>query len=173
MKIFASRPAIALAAAAALSMTATPALADGWGRYRHRHHDIDAGDVFAGLLVIGGIAAIAAAASNKNKDRERDYRYPEPDYREPSGRYGGYPEPRERRDSYGGAGASSSEIGEAVDRCVAEAERGDKRVDGVDSVWRDGEGWRVDGRMDDGRDFSCSLDRDGRIRKLTVGGQAA
>ena len=47
------------------------------------------------------------------------------------------------------------------------------RVDGVDSVWRDGEGWRVDGRMDDGRDFSCSLDGDGRIRKLTVGGQAA
>ncbi|MCB2073999.1 MAG: hypothetical protein H6917_08060 [Novosphingobium sp.] len=133
---------------------------------------MDAGDIFAGLLVIGGIAAVAAAASSKNKERrERDDRYPEPDYREPSGRYGGYPDSRyEGRDQYG---SSSSEIGEAVDRCIGEVERGERRVDGVDSVWRDGEGWRVDGRMDDGRDFSCSLDGDGRIRKLTVGGQAA
>ena len=40
----------------------------GWGRGgwggRHHHDDgIDGGDVFAGLLILGGIAAIASAAS--------------------------------------------------------------------------------------------------------------
>ena len=178
MKIFTSRPVIALASAAALSMTATPALADGWRHYRHHHDGLDAGDVFAGLLVIGGIAAIASAASNSNKKRREDeYRYPdsrypdrdyrEPEYRAPSSGYRDYPEQRDSREMYR---SSSSYIGEAVDRCIDEIERGDRRVDGVDSVWRDGEGWRVDGRVDDGRDFSCAIDRDGRIRKATVAG---
>ena len=54
----------------------------GWsqyGRYHKRHRGgIDGGDVLAGVLVLGGIAAIASAASNsKNRDtyRDRDYRY--------------------------------------------------------------------------------------------------
>ena len=95
MKILRSRPAAALALAAALSLTASPAMARGWG---HRHHDrggVDAGDIFAGLLVIGGIAAIASAASKKNKQpREGDYRYPddragqEETWREPQADYG-------------------------------------------------------------------------------------
>src|SRR5262245_40287131 len=85
MNIFRSRTAATLAAAAALSLTATPAMARGW----HRHGDgIDGGDVVAGLLIFGGIAAIAAAASSKsNKDRQarQDDRYrdyPDSDYRD-------------------------------------------------------------------------------------------
>lgn len=181
MKVLTSRPAIAFACAAVLSMTATPAFADGWHRQSRHHDGIDAGDLFAGLLVIGGIAAIAAAASNADKERrdERDSRYPDsrypdddyrdPDYRAPSPRYGEYPERYEDR---GADRTSSSHIGEAADRCVDEIERGPHRVDSVDSVWRDGDGWRVDGRVDDGRDFSCTVGGDGRIRKAAVAGQA-
>lgn len=43
----------------------------GWGGYRHHHHGdgIDGGDVLAGILILGGIAAIATAASNNSRDR--------------------------------------------------------------------------------------------------------
>ena len=69
MKMFTSRPAVAIAAAAMLSVTATPVLARDWGwgggggyGRHHRHHDrVDAGDIFAGVLILGGIAAIASA----------------------------------------------------------------------------------------------------------------
>lgn len=175
MKIFRTRPAAALAIAAALSLTATPALARGWG-HRHHDNDIDAGDVFAGLLVIGGIAAIASAASKKNKEsREPDYRYPdgnhrsEETYREPLADYGDDREDRGDRD-YGWR--SNGDLDGAVDSCVGEVERGDRRVDSVDSVNRDGDGWRVEGRASDGRSFSCSVDRDGRIRGAAVDGGA-
>ncbi|HEX5691315.1 MAG TPA: hypothetical protein VFX76_14975 [Roseiflexaceae bacterium] len=58
-------------------------------RHRYwRHRDrIDAGDVLAGVLIIGGIAAIANAAAKSERNeryRERDYRYDRevrPDYR--------------------------------------------------------------------------------------------
>src|SRR5690606_28171444 len=123
MKIAFSRAAAALAMAAALSLAATPAMARGYGdwghHHRHRGGGVDAGDVFAGLLIIGGIAAIASAASKQNRDqRERDVRYPAPDYREPSGRYGDYPDDR-APPGYGGVG-----LNEAVDTCVGEVERG-------------------------------------------------
>lgn len=175
MKQFKSRPAIAAAAAAALSMVATPALARDWGWGRHHHRDrVDAGDVIAGILLVGGIAAIASAASKSSREkRERDYRYPDSrypdrDYRDESGRYGDY-----RDDGRNYRGASSSGMGSAVDACVNEVERGRSRVDSVDNVDRDtGGDWRVDGRMDDGKDFSCRVDDSGRIRSATVDGRA-
>ncbi len=53
-------------AAALLATLASPADA---GRRHHRHHDdVDAGDVVAGAVVIGGIAAIASAIK---EDRRR------------------------------------------------------------------------------------------------------
>lgn len=56
-------------AAGAMAITsATPAFAD----HRDRDRDgISVGDVIAGALIIGGIAAVASAASNN----DRDYRY--------------------------------------------------------------------------------------------------
>ena len=61
-----------LLSAAALSMVATPALANhnwGWGGRHHRDR-VDAGDVLTGILIIGGIAAIASAASSNNKKKK-------------------------------------------------------------------------------------------------------
>jgi hypothetical protein len=71
---------ILLAAAGATALAAMPAQArDNWGGGRH-HDGIDAGDVIAGALIIGGIAAIASAASNGSRYgggrygwRDRDY----------------------------------------------------------------------------------------------------
>lgn len=58
-----------LTAAALLAALASPADAR---RRHHRHHDdVDAGDVVAGAVVIGGIAAIASAIK-EDKLRKQD-----------------------------------------------------------------------------------------------------
>ena len=180
------RSAAVLASAAVLSMAATPALArdrgwgGGWGKHYGRHHGdgVSAGDVLAGVLIIGGIAAIASAASKSKKDREaqdgtNDYRYP--------GRYPGQQDDAVRDNSprYGNSGADDrpewregTGINGAVDRCLEEVERGSNRVDGVDSVNREGEGWRVAGRTGNGQDFACTVGTDGRIRSASIDGRA-
>jgi hypothetical protein len=68
-KLFNQRLAKPLLAgsAGALLLTAMPADARS---YRRHHDGINAGDVIAGALIIGGIAAIASAASN-DRDRYR------------------------------------------------------------------------------------------------------
>jgi hypothetical protein len=186
MKIFRSRTAIMLASAAAFSMTASPVFAQnwggGWGR-RDRHDDT--GWIVGGIIGIGMIAAIASAASKSKRDNEarypgRDYPnrdYRSDDYRNDGYRSGGYANDRDyrgdnayRSNSYR---SSSRGIDGAVDTCVNEVERGSSRVDTVDSVDRDGEGWRITGRISGGRNFDCSTDRDGRIRNATVDGRAA
>lgn len=136
----------------------------GWGRHRgwRRHRRVDAGDVVAGVLILGGIAAIASAASKNNRDRyrERDYRYRDRDYRDRDRNY------RERRgDSRydGGRG-----IDNAVSQCVSEIER-DVRVDRVDSVDRAGDGWRVTGALYNGERFTCRIDNNGRIDGVDYG----
>lgn len=100
-------------AAGAMAVTAaSPALAQ---HDRHRNNDgIGAGEVIAGALIIGGIAAVAAASSNSRGDRyyDRDGSY----YR--GGRYD---------DDYGrrgyGHGYNSGNPRQAVSQCVAAAER--------------------------------------------------
>ena len=163
------RTAAALSAAAILSMSAAPAMARGWGGWGgHRHHHrggIDAGDVIAGVLILGGIAAVASAASKaKTERRDRDAVPPPP----PEGRY----DERDRGDRWDQRRGYEGGLNGAVDRCVGEVERGRTRVDTVDSAVRDGEGWRVEGRTDGG-DFSCSIDEEGRVRSLRVDGRTA
>jgi hypothetical protein len=181
MKLFRSRAALVAAVLAALSLTATPASARHW-----RHHDrVDTGDVLAGILIIGGIAAVASAASKSNRNREaRDYRYPEtryPETRYPSDsdyrdwraeREGGYA-PQSRSEPYGGSDQRGvNAMDGAVNACAGEIERGDRRIDSVEGVNRESDGWRVDGRLQDGRAFSCTAGSDGRIRSATVDGRA-
>lgn len=174
------RSTAVLASVAVLSLATTPALArdrgwgGGWGGYHGRHHDdgISAGDVLAGVLIIGGIAAIASAASKSKKDREArergddEYRYPGQQSVPQAAGSTGYgrddrPEWRE------GTGINS-----AVDRCLEEVERGSTKVEGVDSVNREADGWRVAGRTGSGQDFACTVDSDGRIRSVSIDGRA-
>lgn len=177
-----SRIATVIASLAAVSLAAPPAMAShrnwggwgGWGGY-HRHRDrIDTGDVLAGILIIGGIAAVASAASKANKDkyrdRDRDYRYPDQRYpsREGDEASRDYAGKDESREDWRG----SADLDAAVDRCVEEVSRGSARIDQVESVNRDGEGWRVEGKMSGGADFSCTVDADGRIRNVNIDGRA-
>ena len=170
-----SRTASALALAASLSMAATPAMAQGWGGGGWgRHHDdgISAGDVFAGVLVLGTIAAIASASSKSNRERQAqtsDSR--DRDYREDTPRYSDRQDSRNqdsRNYAYNARG-----IDGAVDTCVSEVERSSRTVDSVDTVNRDGDGWRVEGRVRGGTAFACSVGNGGRIRSVTVDGHAA
>ena len=170
-----SRLAAALASAGALSLSATPALAQDWGwgggGWGHHHRDrVDAGDVIAGILIIGGIAAIAKAASSSKRDRQRDdRRYDDrPDY------------PRERQAGYGNdsdqqwnqQGHQNAGVDNAVNRCVGEVSRGSNRSVSVESINRDGDGWRVQGQAAEGAAFTCSVDGNGQIRNVQVGGRA-
>ncbi|MFC0204152.1 hypothetical protein [Novosphingobium soli] len=199
MSIFRSRIAASLAALAAFSMTAAPALARGHDDWRrHRHHrgggGIDGGDLLAGLLVIGGVAAVATAVSNKKAERTdgepEPYRYPEA----PEVGYGDGPDdgpvdapddgpvdapddgpvdvPPSGGATYpGGLEAGQGSLGSAVDACSAELSRGDKHVESVESVRRMGERYSVEGRLADGRPFACSVDDGGHIRSVAVDGQ--
>ena len=193
MQFFRSRSAVSVAAAAALAMTASPAMA----RHYHRDRGIDGGDVLAGVLIIGGIAAIASAASKDRRDRETRYpdRYPregdyrsypnddpdyrndrdyrsqrdEPYYRNPSGGY----DYDDRQEQYGSRDwRDAGSMDGAVSSCVGEIERGRDDVDTVESVEREDEGWRVAGRVESGREFTCTVDGDGRIRRVAVDGRA-
>ncbi len=130
MKTFAK--ALLATATAAMAVASTPASARG---HWDRRDGIDAGDIIAGALVIGGIAAIASAAS-------RGDRYDRNDYRGGGHRYDddyGY--------SRGGHGSRS-----AVDQCVRAAQRqatryGWARVTDVTSIERIRGGYEVRGRL--------------------------
>ena len=141
----------------------------GWGGgYRDRHHrrgrGVDAGDVLAGVLILGTIAAVANAATKANRER-RPYpeRYPYPDRRDDNRRYDnrGYDVPRGGPQGLEGA----------ADLCLREVER-DARVREVSRVERSSGGWLVTGAMVDGNSFSCSIGADGRIDRIDVGGRA-
>ncbi len=130
MKTLTKAMVTTVAAGAMAATAATPALAQ---HDRHRDNDsISAGEVIAGALVIGGIAAVAAAADN-----DRDYR---------GGRYNDY----NRRGYYAGYGSPR----QAVSQCVAAAERNANRytwgradVTDIRRVDRVRGGYTVDGRI--------------------------
>ncbi len=139
----------------------------GWGRHHH-HGGVDAGDVLAGVLIIGGIAAIASAASRDSQrrrvetdpngypyrnDRNRDWEYR---YRENSG-------------SDYRSGSADRGLDNAADICAREVER-TERVDEVNGVDRTASGWRVEGRLANGRGFTCEIDNDGRLGPVNVDG---
>ncbi len=115
---------IATLAAGAMALTAA---APAYAQSRHRDRDgISAGEIIAGALIIGGIAAVASAAG---RDRDRYDRYDR----------GGY--------GYGPR--------DAVEQCVRAAERnanryswgGRSRVTDIRDIDRKGNGFRVKGRI--------------------------
>ena len=135
---------IATAAVGALALAgATPAYAG------HRDRDgISTGEIIAGAVILGGVAAVASAASS---NRYRDY--------DDRNRY---------RDNYRYGGTPRS----AVERCVAAVER-DARSNGyryadvtqIHDVDSSRHGWRVSGRLQvagGGYDRYDRYDRDDR-----------
>ncbi|WP_095011808.1 hypothetical protein [Tsuneonella mangrovi] len=130
---------IATVAAGAMALaSATPATA----RDRDGHHDgIGAGEVIAGALIIGGIAAIASSAG---KSHNRDYRYNDYRYNQGYGYDRGYGD-RSGHSRYGSR--------DAVQQCVYAAQRnasryrGDARVTDIRKVKRNRDGYRIEGRI--------------------------
>lgn len=98
-----------VAAGAMAVSAASPAIA----RDGHHGNGVSAGEVIAGALVIGGIAAIAASAGNN----DRDYRYDRAGYDD----YRGYD-----RD-HDGRGWQRGNPRAAVEQCVRSAERDARR----------------------------------------------
>jgi hypothetical protein len=142
----------AVAASALTAASATPALAND-----HRdHRGISAGEIIAGAVVIGGIAALAGAFDGDRYDRRHDYR------------------DRGYRGGYGFAGGPRA----AVDRCVHAAENQARRFGGyrfadvtqVRDIDRTRDGFRVRGRIEvqggygyhgrgyDRGSFTCRID---------------
>ncbi len=158
-----------------LGWSAEKETAQGWRDYRgyrgyqgyrgyrgHRRHrdGVDGGDILAGILIIGGIAAIASAASKNSNDRRYDNR----DYRTEDQRYDDRSSDR-REDSRYDRGSGDMEA--AISVCTDAAERqagADARVAAIDSVIRDGAGWRVEGELanSDQRTFLCGASN-GRV----------
>lgn len=158
-----TKAAIGVATAGAL-MSATPAMA----RDRYDNDGISAGEIIAGAVVLGGLAAILSSDNDRNDYRAR--------YNDP--RYGyGY--------DYGRYGNSRT----AVDQCVRAAQRSASRygradVTQVTSVDRKRDGYKIKGRIvvrdgyggrwgrggyyDKGK-FSCDI-RYGRIHDLKLSG---
>lgn len=131
----------------------------GWRRHRR---GVRTGDVLAGVLILGGIAAVASAANN-NRRRERDVVIVERDDnrdRHENRRR------NNRRDDRRSTGASGLE--NAVSQCVDRIEQ-DIRVDSVDSVDRNGEGWLVTGALFNGSGFQCRIGNDGQIADIDYG----
>jgi hypothetical protein len=123
-------------------------------RYRdHRDDGIGAGDVIAGVLVLGAVAAIAGAFDGRD-GRDEPRRYPA-DAR------------RDDRD------AESRGLSRAVDMCVAELEGRGDRVTRIDSATRDAAGWRVEGVSEDDGSFVCRIGNDGRVRDIGAGGNVS
>jgi len=177
MALKTNKLAAATAVAAALSLLATPVAArDYYGHHRHHDDGIDTGDVIAGVVLLGAIAAIAGAADRHNdgqvRERDRDYDYdyplPDPDVDRDADPNTGYDYRGANRDY--GTGYSSRGIDRAVDMCVDQVQRGDNRVATVDSVARSGEGWQVSGNTDGGLGYSCTIGDDGSIGDVFVGG---
>ena len=123
---------------------------NGYGGYgwRHRHRDrVDAGDVIAGVAIVGILAAVLSSSAKKKRERETGQN--------------GYPEQR---------GNINSEDA-AVDACViaAETQFGDRAsVRDINAVDRTADGWDVEGvvqkrgnwrdkRNQEQRRFTCSV----------------
>jgi hypothetical protein len=122
---------IATVAAGAMAMaSATPAQAQWRDRDRDRG-GIDAGDIIAGALIIGGIAAVTGAIGGRNRGSVYE------------GGYGGY--------GYDRAGDSR----QAVEQCVYAAERnasrysrrGGAQVTDIRDINRKRDGYTVKGRI--------------------------
>lgn len=131
----------------------------GW-RGRGWRRGIGVGDVLAGAVVIGGIAAIASAASN-NRRRDREVVVVERDRRVDDSRVD---TTRSNPRSSGSSGLDS-----AVSQCLRAIER-DVRVDAVDGASRVSSGWIVTGSIFNGSGFSCEIGNDGRISDIQYGG---
>ncbi len=186
MKTF-TKALVATAAAGAMAVSAaTPTFA------RDGRHDygISAGEVIAGALVIGGIAAVAASAGNRDRYERYGYDRGNDNYRGYDRRSTGSPrraieqcvyaaERDARRSSYGRADVT--DIRDVRETRWGWEVRGRIAVNSMGRGWRDGDdrygrgwdrdyrGWNDGLRGYDSGNFKCRVER-GRVTDLDYSG---
>ncbi|MEP2103306.1 MAG: hypothetical protein ABJP02_08595 [Parasphingorhabdus sp.] len=144
---------VGTAAATAMAVSATPAMAKDYDR-----DGIGAGEVIAGAVVLGGLAAIL---SSGKKDKYSNSYYDD-DYRDRR-----YRDRRYRDGRYGYGDRKRIKPRRAVNKCVRAAERkasyyGRADVTQIRDVKRTRYGYKVKGRIvvkDGGRGYRRSYDR--------------
>jgi len=168
-----TKGALGTVAAGAMALaSATPAMADD---NRHRDRGVDAGDVIAGAVIIGGLAALAGAFDNDDRRDRRNRNYRDRDHRYDNGN-------RNRGNRHNGNRGYRGNAEGAVERCIRVAERQARRFGGwryadvtqIRDVDRTRYGFRIQGRMqvqgssnyrgrnaDNGR-FTCYVERGNR-----------
>jgi len=171
--------------AAMLATSATPALARpgyGWGnpwgggygggRWHRRHHDDDFGNVLLGAVIAGGLFAAVSAASKANKDRDNGVVYGSDSTREEDVRDSRRDDgPRDRRNWSDAENDAANVCADGAEALAAK--RGvDGKVDDIDFIDRDGEGYRVEGRMQGGRPFNCGV-RNGELTYIQFDSRVA
>jgi hypothetical protein len=148
------------------------------GRGYRRHGHVDAGEVIAGAIILGGIIAVASAASKDRRGDDR--RYDDRDYRDRDDQRSQEPRADERSEASGRFDRGAMDV--AIESCANAAERraGDNaRVDAITSVSRDGNGWRVEGTLDNrrsgiaGEGFLCGTDSAGQVAFVQIGDDVA
>lgn len=155
-----AKAAIGSLLAGSILLTAMPAAAQyrgGHDRYDRRGDGISAGEVIAGAVVLGGLAAILSSGNDR---RNGDRYYDRGGDRYQDGYHGGYDWQR--------SGNSRT----AIERCVSAVERRGGRRDDIDvtritDVDRIRGGYRIEGRVavdyrDGWRDRDGRWDRGGR-----------
>lgn len=158
---------------AVIASTMLVAAAPAEARHRYYKRDrVDAGDVIAGIFLIGAIAAIADGAS---KSKQREQRQRDEDYRyDPPRRDEDYRAAPDNGSAPQWAPGSNGFETRAVDACswAAEGELGNlARVGQIDSVVREGDGWQVTGNVAAPdtmpRDFTCTFSN-GRVSTISL-----
>jgi hypothetical protein len=122
---------VGTAAAAAMAVSATPAMA------KHRDNNkVTAGEVIAGVAILGGIAAILSSGKNRDRGYNNGYR---------GGRY-------DRGYRNGNRDYRRNSSRRAVNKCIRRAERkagrhGYAKVTDIRDIDRTRYGYRVKGRL--------------------------
>lgn len=150
MKILTKSLLSAGAAAAALVSVAAPAQA------RHDDDRISTGEVIAGAVILGGLAAVIASSDDR---KDRDYRYDRAGYGDDDYRRGGYD--RGYGNRYGGGRAAVNQCVNAVERWASRYSRSD--VTEIRDIERTRNGYRVTGKLvvqDGWRGHNRGYDRD-------------
>jgi hypothetical protein len=133
---------IGTAAATAMAVSATSAVAQHRGY--HDNDKISAGEVIAGAVILGGIAAILTSGKNKRNDRGYDDRgYDNGGYDDRGGYHNG-------SGGYDGDRRDGSRA--AVERCVRKAENwasryGNAKVTEIRDIQRTYDGYQVRGKI--------------------------
>jgi len=159
-----SKALVGTAAAAALAVSATPAMA--------RDRDgIGAGEIIAGALIIGGIAAIVSASSNNRDHYAYDRAGYRGDYRQQDGSRFAVNQcvlAAERAAARYGGRANVTQIRDINRKRNGYQVKGTIVVANSHNGYRGNQGYRGRGYQDSGS-FTCSTDR-GRVSDVRLRG---